>query len=99
MAYPYIIEALEVIAHKLHLEKYSTWSNWDSETRRRASSALAGMSNFELCVVWTTIVRSLFYLRGPTKKIQGRSLDLYDVVGQVKIAREDLALIRSNGGQ
>lgn len=99
LAYPYIVEALEVIAHKLHLEKYPTWRKWDTESRRRASGLLSGISNFEFCVVWTTMVKSLFYLRGPTKKIQGRSLDLYDVVGQVKIAREDLAFVRSDGAK
>ena len=78
LTYPYIIEALEVIAHKLHLEKYLNWSDWDNESRRRVtSSILAGISNFEFCVIFTTIVKSLFYLRGPTKKIQGRSLDLW----------------------
>ena len=78
--YPYIIEAIVVIAHKLHVKKYLNWSDWDNESRRRAASALAGIS----------IVKSLLYLRGPPKKIQGRSLDLYNVVGQVMVARDDL---------
>ena len=25
LAYPYIVESLEVISHKLHLEKYPNW--------------------------------------------------------------------------
>ena len=80
-----------MIAHKLHLEKYLSWSVWDNESRRRAASALAGISNFEFCVVFTSIVKSVFYLRGPTKKIQGRNLDLYNVVGQVMVAGDYLA--------
>ena len=68
-----VIEVLEVIAHKLHLEKYLSWSDWDNESRRRAASTLAGISNFQFCVVFTTVVKLLFYLQGPTKKIQGRS--------------------------
>ena len=96
LTYPHIIEALEVIAHKLHLEKYLNWSNWDNESRRRAASALPGISNFEFCVVFTTIVKLLFYLRGPTKKIQGSSLDLYNVVGQVMVTLDDLVFARSD---
>ena len=60
---------------------------------------LAGIETFEFCTVWTTDVRSFFYLRGSTKKIQGRSLDLLDVVGQVEVAREDLAFIRNDGAK
>ena len=29
-AITYIVEALEVIAHKMHLEKYPDWGVWDS---------------------------------------------------------------------
>ena len=60
---------------------------------------LAGIATFEFCIVWITVVRSLFYLRGPTKKIQGRSLGLLDVVGQVEVAREDIAFIRNDGAK
>ena len=41
----------------------------------------------------------MFYLAGPTKEIQGRSLDLLDVVGQVEVAREDLAFIVNDGAK
>ena len=99
LAYPHIVESLEVISHKLHLEKYSNWRQWDNESRRTASALLAGIATFEFCIVWTTVVRSLFYLRVPTKKIQRRSLDLLDFVGQVEVARADLAFIRNDGAK
>ena len=52
---------------------------------------LAGVTkHLSFLIDWTTVVKSLFYLRGSTKKIQGRSLDLLDVVGQIEIAWEDL---------
>ena len=35
-------------------------------------------------------------MRGPTKKIQGRSLDLYNVVEQVMVARNNLVFARSD---
>ena len=73
-------------------EKYLNWFDWDNESRSRAASALARISNFQFCVAFTTIVKSPFYLRGPTKKIQGRSLDLYNAVEQVMVPRDDLFL-------
>ena len=42
--YPYILETLEVIAHKLHLEKYPEWKDWDSASRKRASACLGMFS-------------------------------------------------------
>ena len=41
----------------------------------------------------------MFYLRSTTKKMQGRSLDLLDVVRQVEFAREDLVFIRNDGAK
>ena len=79
-----------MIACKLHLDKYLNCSEWDNESRRIATSALAGISNSKFCVVFTTIIKSLFYLQGPTKKIQGRNLDLYNVVGLVMVAPNNL---------
>ena len=38
-------------------------------------------------------------MAGPTKKIQGRSLDLLDVVGQAEGAREDLVFIQNDGAK
>ena len=50
-------------------------------------------------MAWTIVVRSLFYLRGLTRKIQGRNLDLLDFVGQVEVAHEDLAFIPNYGAK
>ena len=38
-------------------------------------------------------------MRGPAKKIQGRSLDLRNVVGQVVVARDDLVFAPSDEGK
>ena len=70
LTYPFIIEALEVITHKLHLERYLNWSDWDNESWRRVASALAGISSFEFCVVFTTIVKSLFFCEVQLRKFK-----------------------------
>ena len=40
---PFIIETLEVIGYKLHLEKYLDWKEWDMKSRRRATSLLGNI--------------------------------------------------------
>ena len=37
---PFIVETLEVIDYKLHMEKYQEWKEWDKESRKRAASLL-----------------------------------------------------------
>ena len=83
----------EVISYKLHLEKYPNWYRLDTESRRMASALLVGNATFVFCFVWTTVFRSSFYLHGPTKKVQGRSLDLLDILGQVEVTGGDLPFI------
>ena len=62
-----------------------------------ASALLVGIATFVFYIVWTTVFRSSFCLHGPTKKIQGQSLDLLDILGQVEVARGDLPFIRNDG--
>ena len=37
---PFIVETLDVTGHKLHMEKYQEWKEWDIESRRRTASLL-----------------------------------------------------------
>ena len=37
---PFLVETLEAIGHKLHMEKYQEWKEWDIESRRRATIVL-----------------------------------------------------------
>ena len=48
IVYPFIIEALKVMALKLPLEKYPEWSKFDQESRSRANRALGSLHNFRL---------------------------------------------------
>ena len=80
----------------MHLGKYPTWKEWDPDSRARANHLLSSMGSFDFVIVLTLIVKILDFLKGPTKKIQGRSLDLYDVVGVVRSARADLMFERND---
>ena len=41
------------------------------------------------------MVKALSYIKGPIKKIQGRSLDTYEVVDVIRNIQKDLRLLRS----
>ena len=70
IAYPYIVEASEVIFHKLHLEKYPNWRQWDTESRTSASVLLAGIATFEFCHCLDSNCQIVVLLVShPTKKI------------------------------
>ena len=95
IVYPFIIEALDVMALKLHLEKYPEWSKFDQESRSRANRVLGSLRNFRFLIVWTIMVKALSYIKGPIKKIQGRILDLYEVVDVTRNTQTDLRFLRS----
>ena len=46
IVYLFITEAFEVVALKLHLERYTEWSIFDQESRSRANRALGSLCNF-----------------------------------------------------
>ena len=95
IVYPFIIEALKVMALKLPLEKYPEWSKFDQESRSRANRVLGSLRNFRFLIVWTIMVKALSYIKGPIKKIQGRSLDLYEFLDVMRNIQTDLRLLRS----
>ena len=45
--------------------------------------------------MWTIIVKALSYIKRSIKKIQGRSLDLYEIVDAIRNTQIDLRLLRS----
>ena len=93
---PYIIEALEVIALGFHIDEYPDWTQWDQECCTRVSTLIASMGNFQLILTLTIMVNILDIIKGPTIKIQGRFLDLYDVVKQVEAAKLHLKCERDD---
>ena len=71
------------------------WSKFDQESRSRANRVLGSLRNFHFLIVWTMVVKVLSHIKGPIKKIQGRGLDLYEVVDAIRNTQTDLKLLRS----
>ena len=79
-----------------HIDEYPDWTQWDQESRTRASTLIVSMGNFQLIITLTIMVNILDIIKRPTIKIQGRSLDLYDVVKQVEAAKLHLKCERDD---
>ena len=60
IVYAFIIEALEVMALKLHLEKYPEWSKFDQESRCR-TIVLGSLRNFCFLIVRAIMIKSAIY--------------------------------------
>ena len=60
IVYAFIIEALEVMALKLHLEKYPEGSKFDQESRCR-TIVLGSLRNFCFLIVRTIMIKSVIY--------------------------------------
>ena len=66
----------------------------DQKCRSRAS-VLDSLLNFLFLIVWTVMLKALSYIKAPLKKIQGRSMDLYQVVDVIRNTQMDLRFLKS----
>ncbi|XP_062512482.1 52 kDa repressor of the inhibitor of the protein kinase-like [Corticium candelabrum] len=75
--YVVVVEALEVIAFRYHLEKYeATYADWDYASRNEAQQILAIVTSFQFVVVFVTIYQYLSRLSGITVKLQSKAVDM-----------------------
>ena len=51
IVYAFIIETLEVMTLKIHLEKYPEWSKFDQECRSHANRVLGSLRSFCFLIV------------------------------------------------
>ena len=75
--YVFVVEALEMIAFRYHLEKYgATYADWDYAGRNEAQQILASVTSFQFVVVFVTIYQYLSHLSGITVKLQSKAVDI-----------------------
>ena len=78
--YVFVVEALEMIAFRYHLEKYgATYADWDYAGRNEAQQILASVTSFQFVVVFVTIYQYLSHLSGITVKLQSKAVDIVKV--------------------
>ena len=83
-AYWYIVEALEVVGHRQHLERYgNTYADWDTATRSEAQQILAAVTSFNFIVCFLAVYHYLSHLSGITIKVQRKTLDILEAHGML----------------
>lgn len=75
-SYIFIVEALEVIGHHLHLDIYEDRKDWDSDARSEAQQVLLSIASFDFIVVFLPLYFYLSHLSGVTVKLQGKAVDI-----------------------
>ena len=82
-----MVEALEMIAFRYHLEKYgATYAHWDYAVRNEAQQILASVTSFQFGFVFVTIYQYLSHLSGITVKLQSKAVDIvkaHNVISEI----------------
>ena len=67
-AFALLMQTFEVIALGFHIGEYPDWTQWDQESRTRASTLIASMGNFQLITTLTIMVNILDIIKGAYNK-------------------------------
>ena len=88
-AYTYLVETLEMIGYRGHIEKHGDlYSDWDTANRSEAQQILASITSFDFIVVFMVVYQYLSHLSGITTQLQSTTLDIieaHSMVGRLLI--------------
>ena len=75
--YKFIVQALELIGHKKHLETYGDmYADWDTANRTKSRQVPAAITSFGFIVSFMTLYEYMSHIAGITVQLQKRSLDI-----------------------
>ena len=78
-AYIYIVQTLELIGYRRHLEKYGNkYADWDTGNRTEAQQILTSITSFAFIISFMSVYQYLSHLAGITVKLQKRCLDIME---------------------
>ncbi len=78
-AFTYMVEALELIGYRRHLNKYGDlYADWDPANRTEAQQIVASITSFTFIIGFLTVYQYLSHLAGITVKLQREALDILD---------------------
>ena len=84
---PFIVEALEVMGYKRHIEKYGeTYLDWEPKVRSEAQQIVTSITSFSFVVTFMAVYQYLSHLSGITVKLKKTSLDIikaHELVNEV----------------
>ena len=85
-----IVEALEVMGYKWHIDKYGeTYLDWEPKVRSEAQQIVTSITSFSFIVTFIAVYQYLSHLSGTTVKLQKTSLDIikaHELVNEVNAA-------------
>ena len=76
-AYVFIVESLQLINCRQHLEKSGDDYAWDTKNWSKAQQFLAAITSFNFIVCFTSLYHYLYHLAGITVKLQ-KSIDILE---------------------
>ena len=86
-SFPFIVDALEVIGYRHHLDMYGDlYSDWDPKSRSEAQQIVTSITSFGFIVTFMTVYQYLSHLAGITVKLQKTTLDIvaaHEMVAEV----------------
>ena len=83
-AFVFIVETLELIGYKRHLDKYGDlYGDWDAANTSEAQQI--SITTFEFIIVFLTIYQYLSHLSGITVKLQKRALDIIEAYEMINL--------------
>lgn len=97
--YTFLVTSFEIIALGLHKETLSDNfcnASWDTESKKKASSFLYGILDFEFIVGFLIVYQFLSHLSGITVKLQSRTLDIIAAYHQISDIQSYYKVIRAN---
>ena len=78
-AFTYIVEALELIGYRRHLNKYGDlYADWDPANRTEAQQIVASITSFAFIIGFLTVYQYLSHLTGVTVKLQREACDIME---------------------
>ena len=78
---------------RVYLDEDGSWK-WDQETRRKANSFLAAVTQFQFIVTMITVMKCLSVLKPLSIQLQKRDSDIYKAYTQVSSVKSALKAIR-----
>ena len=85
-AYNYLVEILEMIDYRVHIEKDGNlYRDWDAANRSEAQPILVSITSFDFIIIFIVVYQYLSHMSGITTQLQSTTLDIIEVHSMVGI--------------
>ena len=97
LCHPFMVQMCEFILYGTTEAGFEVFKDgWTAEDKRNALAHLKALESFEFIYTLTTLQRSLFYLKEPLVKLQGKKEDIVSGLAAIDRCCSELRQLRSN---